>query len=257
MNITRKQRIAIFSLLALALLLTIGSFATLTNLSSQEAIHIPGYLYLLTTLPFVIIIVLVVMILFITRPQESLDSYREHTIQLDEESTATKTSTDAKKENAANQVSQTWLQKILPPKDQHKELSKYSEQLLSNLAKEMNLVQSIFFFRNQNEEHFHPVGLYAYFGEEPPKPFKTGETIPGQVAKNQQLLNLTDIPENYITILSGLGSSSPQHLLFLPVITKDQTIAIIELASFSAFSTQDEANLNALAQQITKDLTQF
>jgi len=258
MNITRSQRIAVFSLLAGALIITIGAFAAITQMASEHAINIPGYIYLLITLPLAINIALVILLLVITRPKESMDEYREHTIEVEEDQQQKNKPTQTATENKiSDEMTKAWVAKIMAKKQTFKELSAYTEHLLSNIAKEMDLVQGIFFFRQADEEFFHPVGLYAYFGEEPPEPFKEGETIPGQVAKNQRLLNLSDIPENYITILSGLGNSSPKHLLFTPLITNNQTIGIIELASFKAFTPQDEANLNALAQQLTNDLTQF
>ncbi|MFO7938510.1 MAG: GAF domain-containing protein [Bacteroidales bacterium] len=258
MNITKSQRIAVFSLLAGALIITIGAFAAITQIASAHAIAIPGYVYLLITLPLAITIALVILLLVITRQRESMDEYREHTIELEEEQQQEEKSTQGSKGSQVDdEMAKAWVAKIMAQKNTFKELSAYTEHILSNIAKEMNLVQGIFFFRQPEDQHFHPVGLYAYFGEEPPEPFQEGETIPGQVAKNQQLLNLSDVPENYITILSGLGSNSPKHLLFLPLITNDQTIAIVELASFKAFTQQDEANLHALAQQLTNDLTQF
>jgi len=48
-------------------------------------------------------------------------------------------------------------------------------------------------------------------------------------------LNLKEIPEDYVTILSGLGSSSPNNLLLIPIILEDETVGVIELASFKKF----------------------
>ena len=258
MNITKSQRIAVFSLLAGALIITLGAFASITQIATDHTIDIPDYVYLLITLPSAICIALVVLLLVITRSRESMDEYREHTIELsDDDQQSKKSEKDTSKEQVNEEMKKAWVEKIINKKEKLNEISAYTEHILSNIAKEMDLVQGIFFFRQAEEEHFHPVGLYAYFGEEPPQPFKVGETIPGQVARNKKLLNLTDIPENYITILSGLGNSSPKHLLFIPLVHNNQTIAIIELASFKAFTPQDEANLDALANQLTNDLTQF
>jgi hypothetical protein len=45
-------------------------------------------------------------------------------------------------------------------------------------------------------------------------------------------MKITDIPDGYITVLSGLGSSSPSNLLIMPVINENETIGIAELAFF-------------------------
>jgi len=73
-----------------------------------------------------------------------------------------------------------------------------------------------------------------------PKKFKTGESLPGQVAKNKTILNISNIPENYINIFSGLGKSSPKYMLFIPILYNNKTIGVIELASFKSFNKNTE-----------------
>lgn len=77
-----------------------------------------------------------------------------------------------------------------------------------------------------------------------------GEGFPGQVAKDGTLMNISDIPEGYLTIESGLGKSSPVSLLIFPVKDKEKVIAVIELASFHKFSTADENYFTAISHSI-------
>ena len=132
---------------------------------------------------------------------------------------------------------------------------KYAEHLLSNIAREYEVVQGIFFFKKPNEDTFKTVAKYAYYSEEEIKDFKIGEGISGQVAKNQEVLNINNVPEDYITILSGLGSSSPEHLLIIPFIYNKQTVAVMELASFVEFVDEDsEIIFKKIAQIVSDDL---
>ena len=75
--------------------------------------------------------------------------------------------------------------------------------------------------------------------------FEYGEGLVGQAAKEGQMLVIDKIPENYINIISGLGSASPQHLMIHPIMEGNKLIAVIEMASFSEFSKE---NINLIKQ---------
>ena len=122
-----------------------------------------------------------------------------------------------------------------------KNAAAYTEKILQNIAKELNIVQGLVFALNDDDQLFHVTGEYAYFSEEQPRSFQLGETLSGQVAKNRKFLNLKELPEGYITVLSGLGKSAPRQLLIVPVLLDDVSIGIMELASFKSFGENEES----------------
>ncbi|WP_375104293.1 CHASE3 domain-containing protein [Paenibacillus sp. RS8] len=65
------------------------------------------------------------------------------------------------------------------------------------------------------------------------RPFLLGEGLVGQCAKEARLMHLQDLPENYISIQSGLGLSAPKSLLLLPVSFSGEVVAVVEIATFS------------------------
>ncbi|WP_042131526.1 CHASE3 domain-containing protein [Paenibacillus sp. FSL R5-0345] len=65
------------------------------------------------------------------------------------------------------------------------------------------------------------------------RPFLIGEGLVGQCAKEARLMHLQDLPENYISIQSGLGLSAPKSLLLLPVSFSGEVVAVVEIATFS------------------------
>jgi len=145
--------------------------------------------------------------------------------------------------------------KIIPDDDKNTELSKYTEKILANIAKEYDIVQGLFYYRKKDTDTFTIASKYAYYGEEEPVDFELGKTLSGQTAKNQKVLNLAQIPENYITILSGLGNSSPECLLFVPVTHEGKTIGLIELASFKVFSKKTEKTFSQLSERIGEKIS--
>ncbi len=139
---------------------------------------------------------------------------------------------------------------LLKDVDNMPNINKMSEKLLHNFADKFSIVQGIIFIKNKGEELFQPMSTYAYYSNETIRPFKSGEGISGQVAKNKKMLSITNIPEDYITVLSGLGSSSPSKLLIIPLIADENTNAIIELASFTDFPE----NIKEMIEEVSKPL---
>ncbi len=66
--------------------------------------------------------------------------------------------------------------------------------------------------------------------------FKPGEGLVGQCMLERQRILLTDVPQDYIKISSGLGEASPRNIVVLPVLFEGEVLAVVELASFGRFS---------------------
>ena len=136
-----------------------------------------------------------------------------------------------------------FLNKILPqPHQEFVSQEKFTEYILMAIAKELNIAQGLFFVKDKNTDTFTLQGRYAYFSEELPHEFKEGEGLSGQVAKDKMVINIPDIPDGYITIVSGLGTGLPKSLLIVPAIFEGATIGVLELASFQSF-TEEEVDL--------------
>ncbi|MBN1988455.1 MAG: GAF domain-containing protein [Bacteroidales bacterium] len=140
--------------------------------------------------------------------------------------------------------------KLIPNPHSDDQIS-FLEKLLSNIAKQHDIVQGLVYLKDHESGIFSFTAGYAFYTETAPPTYTEGETLSGQVAKNKTLLNISDIPTDYITILSGLGKGSPKHLLIIPILgNDDQTIGIIELASFSRINTTNEEVFALLGKKL-------
>jgi HAMP domain-containing protein/CheY-like chemotaxis protein/signal transduction histidine kinase len=83
-----------------------------------------------------------------------------------------------------------------------------------------------------------------------PNKFKIGEALVGQAALELKPILVTQAPEDYVRISSGLGEGLPINLIVLPVLFEDQVLAVIELASFQRFSNVQQAFLEQLSETI-------
>ncbi len=136
------------------------------------------------------------------------------------------------------------------------DINSFSEKLLSNISKKYEIVQGLFFIK-QDETNYKLSGSYSFYKEGVSPEVKLGEGITGQVAKNKKQIKLSNIPYDYITIESGLGSSSPKYLLIFPVVKGDKTIAVVELASFVDFNEETEAVFERISERLVPIMEKY
>ena len=80
--------------------------------------------------------------------------------------------------------------------------------------------------------------------------FKVGEALIGQAALERKVIVITQAPEDYIKIASGLGEAAPTSIIVLPVLFEETVMAVIELASFAPFSEVQQTFLEMLSESI-------
>ncbi len=143
---------------------------------------------------------------------------------------------------------------IIPRINTKESIEDFSEKILQNLVKHFDFVQGIIYLKDNKTNEFRSACTYAYTSDSDPAPFKAGEGITGQVAKNKAMVNITSIPEGYLQVQSGLGSSSPDNLLIIPLLLNKETIGIIELASFHFLDKETEWTFKNLSKIIGNSL---
>jgi len=67
------------------------------------------------------------------------------------------------------------------------------------------------------------------------KSFRMGESLIGACAAEQRTIFLKKIPENYLSIVSGLGLASPKNILIVPLLFESKVLGVIELGSLKDF----------------------
>jgi HAMP domain-containing protein/CheY-like chemotaxis protein len=80
--------------------------------------------------------------------------------------------------------------------------------------------------------------------------FKVGEALVGQAALEKKAIVITQAPEDYIRIASGLGEAAPTSIIVLPVLFEENVMAVMELASFTPFTEVQQAFLDQLSESI-------
>lgn len=90
---------------------------------------------------------------------------------------------------------------------------------------------------DNGENIFNLSGSYAYKNcKSLSNGVKLGEGIVGQAALEKQTIIITDVPEDYIKITSGVGEGIPRNILVTPCIYGNEVKCIIEIGLFQQLS---------------------
>jgi signal transduction histidine kinase/HAMP domain-containing protein/ActR/RegA family two-component response regulator len=136
-----------------------------------------------------------------------------------------------------------------------RDLATVSRMILAELAPLVSAQHGVFYALTDLGDGGSPVLQFqAGYGYKERKHlathFRLGEGLVGQCALEKERILLTDVPSDYIQINSGLGESSPLNIIVLPILFEGSVRAVIELASFGAFSPTHQSFLDQLTESI-------
>lgn len=82
-----------------------------------------------------------------------------------------------------------------------------------------------------------------------------GDGLIGETWKEGETVVLTEIPEDYFEITSGLGTASPTCIVILPLIYNEEIFGVIEMASFKVLNESEIEFLEELGQSVAGTLS--
>jgi len=93
---------------------------------------------------------------------------------------------------------------------------------------------------DDNNKHLELSAAYAFDRRKfVDKKLEIGQGLVGQTYLEKETLILTEIPQNYTFIKSGLGDSTPTCLAIVPMMYNEKVQSLIELASFKTFEPHE------------------
>ena len=136
-----------------------------------------------------------------------------------------------------------------------KEINSVTTKILSELAVVVNAQHGLFYLLQEGDKlqnsKLELIASYAFKKRKNvPTEFSMGEGLIGQCALGKTRLLITDVPEDYIKISSGLGEAKPLNVIVLPVLFEGEVKAVIELASFDSFTQSHQDFLEGLTESI-------
>lgn len=117
------------------------------------------------------------------------------------------------------------------------DLSRLSDIFIRELVRYLEAIQGgLFLLKENDESRLYLASAFAYNRKRYlNKEILIGEGLVGTCAIEMKSINLTEIPEDYIEITSGLGDTPPSNILLLPVMFERTLIGVIEIASMKKF----------------------
>jgi len=137
-------------------------------------------------------------------------------------------------------------------------LEKLSDDIIRNLVKYLEANQGGLYIidDSEDEEFMSLMACYAWDKKKyvDQKVFK-GEGLAGQVWQERDTIYLTDVPDNYIKITSGLGDANPRCILIVPLKVNEEIYGVVEVASFKDLDENERDFVEKIAESIASTVS--
>ncbi len=108
----------------------------------------------------------------------------------------------------------------------------------------------------ENDPYLELKSVYAFDRKKfQSKRIGKGEGLAGQAWIEGDLIYLTDVPDSYVTITSGLGDSNPKAILIVPLKVNDIINGVMEFASFNEFQPYQIEFIQKLSETLASSLS--
>ena len=118
-------------------------------------------------------------------------------------------------------------------------LNDLAYQVASYIAVYTNAQIGALYLWNESDERLHLTGSYAYeFRKSLSQSFALGESLVGQAALEKQIIVVSDLPDDYVRITSGIGGVTARSTIVVPILHEGNIKGVLELGSLTEFSKE-------------------
>ena len=130
------------------------------------------------------------------------------------------------------------------------ELSEVCKNIVSYLARYLDMQTGAMYVMD-DEKRLQLMASYAWKKRKQNKnSFEIGEGIVGQAAMERQTIELTSIPEDYIKIESGLGSTPPRAIITVPLVYEEEVKGVLEFALLRELTDEQRSFLEDILESV-------
>ncbi|MEN8121769.1 MAG: GAF domain-containing protein [Bacteroidota bacterium] len=138
-------------------------------------------------------------------------------------------------------------------------LEEYLFNIISKVVNYLKAEQGGIFLLNDDDPEKPFLELRTAFAYDHKKVLKAnieiGESLVGRCFQEKELIHLTNLPDGYTFISSGLGGHDPKSLLLLPLMFENETFGVIEIASLHTFADFEIDFLRSIGERIASSIS--
>lgn len=122
----------------------------------------------------------------------------------------------------------------------HDSIDDLGEDVIKFILEKIGAIQGAFYVINDDNANQPVIEMRASWAYNRRKylkaKFRFAEGLVGQAAAEKDTILRTEIPDDYVTITSGiLGDQRPKSILIVPLITNEEVYGVLEFAGFRKF----------------------
>jgi PAS domain S-box-containing protein len=139
------------------------------------------------------------------------------------------------------------------------DLVKLADEVIGNLVKYLKANQGAIYIIDDDTSEEVTMSMKACYAWDKKKflnqQIHRGEGLAGQAWQEADIVYLTEVPQDYIRITSGLGDANPSAVLIVPLKVNDEVYGVVEIASFSEFEEFEKEFVQKVAESIASTIS--
>ena len=137
------------------------------------------------------------------------------------------------------------------------DMTMLTDLIIAKLVKYLEANQGgLFLIKEEGEDkYFSMEACYAYDRKKfLNKRFELTEGLIGAAYLENNVVFMTEVPEDYISIKSGLGDANPRSILIVPLMSNEEIVGVMELASFKVIQEYQIEFVKRAAESIASTI---
>ncbi|HEX5171525.1 MAG TPA: GAF domain-containing protein [Cyclobacteriaceae bacterium] len=139
------------------------------------------------------------------------------------------------------------------------DLVKLADEVIGGLVKYLKANQGAIYIIDDNTTDEVTMSMKACYAWDKKKylnqQIHKGEGLAGQAWQEGDIIYLTEVPQDYIKITSGLGDANPSSVLIVPLKVNDEVYGVVEIASFTEFQDFEKEFVQKVAESIASTIS--